>query len=113
MFHKKPLTATFRGIFLHFDAHKKSSFSAKKLPAVDFLKIPPFTQEPVPHIERPREKSVLKKALLYSIIFISITVTGFTTKIIISSTEFTKNFSGGGIFSQLKNLILRKENDIA
>lgn len=69
---------------------------------IDFLTEEPAVK-PSPPVNAPPPKN---KIWLYFLVFISITIIGFSTKIIISSTEASRNFAGGGVLSQLKNLIV-------
>jgi len=76
---------------------------------IDFLK-PNLISAPTP-LQSPKPKS--SKLWLYVLVFIIIGMVGFSTKIIISSSEATKNFAGGGVLSQLKNLFVKRTKDIA
>ena len=62
---------------------------------------------------RPFFKHRFKKIIAYCSIFIIVLITGFSTKIIISSTEVARHFSGSGLLSQLRNFLIKDTHDIA
>jgi LCP family protein required for cell wall assembly len=58
-------------------------------------------------------KKPSKKLWLYISIFILLTIIGFSTKIIISSSEAVHSFGAGGILTQFKNFFTKSNKDIA
>lgn len=77
-----------------------------------------FIKKPIPEsidfLKKPAVKSLkLKKIWLYFFVFLIIAVAGFSTRIVISSNEASRNFKGGNILTQLKNLLVKKDEDLA
>lgn len=79
--------------------------------SIDFLKP---ALKPLNYLMRPKQRGKkLKKIWLYFFVFLIIAAAGFSTRIVISSNETISNFKGGGILTQLKNLLIKKDDDLA
>lgn len=70
--------------------------------------------KPLNYSIQPKQRgNKLKKILLYFFVSLIIAVAGFSFRIVISSNEASRNFKGGGILTQLKNLLIKKDDDLA
>jgi LCP family protein required for cell wall assembly len=86
-------------------------FRKKPVPdSIDFLKP---TAKSLTYLTKPKKRAKYKKFLLYFFVFVTIAGMGFSSRIIISSSEAINNLGGGGILSQLKNLLIKKQTNIA
>jgi len=72
-------------------------------------------ESPKTNFKKPRNslKSNPKKILLYFFVFTIIIILGFSSRVIMSSSEALHSLGGGGILSQIKNLLIKNEKDIA
>ena len=86
-----------------------------------------FTKRPVPedsinflkqhrmtvHPPVKKKKRPVYKMGLFLAVFLLVSFLAYSNRVLVSSTESSRNFTKGGILSQLKNLLIKNETDVA